>query len=290
MVTLAALIVGALFAGSSTLFVRLNELGPVTSAFYRAFLALPALWLLMRVEATRPEALAAPRLGVRELLLLVVAGLFFAGDLFFWHLAIMNTAVASATLLATLAPVYVAVIVYFLFGERATPTYMAGTALAIVGAGLLIGDSFAFRPERLTGDLYGLTTGFFLAGYMVTVGRLRSGARVSTGVVMFWSSLATALVLLPLAWLIEDRMLAMTAFGWFMLVTLAMISHVAGQGLVAYALAHLSTSFATVGLIIEVVAAAVLGWLFLDEPLSALQWSGAVVVVAGIVVARRGSP
>ena len=287
----AALIIGALFAGSSTLFVRLNELGPISSAFHRAFLALPALWLLMRWEKVRPvrENVQVTKLGRREYAMLALAGLFFAGDLFFWHLSIMNTAVANATLLATLSPVYVTAILYLLFGERTTPLFLAGTVMALIGAAMLMGDSFAFRPGRILGDVYGVITGLFLAGYMVTVGRLRLRAGVPTGTLMFWSSLVTALALLPLAAWMEDQLLAVTAFGWVMLVTLALVSHVAGQGLVAYAMAHLSTAFAAVGLFFEVVAAAVLGWLFLDEALALLQWLGAAVVIAGVAVARRGS-
>ncbi len=288
---LGVLVLGALFAGSSTLFVRLNELGPIASAFYRAFLALPALYLWMRIEGRRGAGRAVP--ARREYLLMGLAGLFFAGDLFFWHLAIMNTAVANATLLATLSPVYVTAILFLVFRERVRPLFLGGTALAVAGAGLLMGDSFAFRPDRLAGDAYGLVTGLFLAGYMVSVGRLRlgggAGARIGTGTLMFWSTVVTAAVLFCLAWAAEDRLLAFTPFGWAMLVTLALVSHVAGQGLVALAMAHLPTAFASVGLIMEVVAAAVLGWVFLDEPLSALQWLGAAVVVCGVAVARRGS-
>ena len=285
---LTALIVGALFAGASTLFVRLNELGPVASAFYRAFLALPVLFIWMQRE-TPTEAADSRPLSRRDYALMALAGAFFAGDLFFWHLSIMNTAVANATLLATLSPVYVTAFLFFAFGEKVRPLFLGGTAFAVLGAALLMGDSFAFRPDRLMGDVYGVVTGLFLAGYMVTVGRLRRAARVGTGTLMFWSSLVTAGVLLPLAFVIEDGMMAATTFGWAMLVALALVSHVAGQGLVALAMAHLPTAFASVGLIAEVVAAAVLGWLFLGETLAPLQWAGAAVVVFGIVLARRGS-
>lgn len=286
---LTALIVGALFAGASTLFVRLNELGPIASAFYRAFLALPVLWLVMAREGRRAAA-AQPLLpAARARELMILAGLFFAGDLFFWHLAIMNTAVANATLLATLSPVYVTVILYILFGERASPLFLLGTALAIIGAALLMGDSFAFHPERLMGDVYGVITGLFLAGYMVTVGRLRLHFRVGIGQLMFWSTLATAAALLPLALILEGRLVAATWFGWAMLAALALVSHVGGQGLVAFAMAHLSTAFAAVGLIVEVLAAAALGWLFLGEGLAPLQVLGAAVVILGVVAAKRGS-
>lgn len=284
-----ALVLGALFAGASTLFVRLSDLGPIASAFYRPFLALPALWLLMRIEppvAVRARS-ADSGMGRRAYAGLFLAGLFFAGDLFFWHLAIMNTAVANATLLATLSPIYVVVALFLLFGERVTPAFVLGTAMAIAGAAMVMGDSFAFRPERLLGDAYGLVTGLFLAGYLITVGRLRARVGIPTATLMFWTSLATALALLPLAWWIDGDLVAKSAFGWGVLLALALVSHVGGQGLVAYAMAHLPTAFTAVALILEVVAAAGLGWLFLNEPLAPLQGLGAVVVLAGIVVARR---
>lgn len=285
---LAALVVGALFAGASTLFVRLNDLGPVASAFYRACLALPLLWPAMRWETAARSGRPGRVFSGREYGLMILAGLFFAGDLFFWHLAIMNTAVANATLLATLSPVYVTCVLFVLFRERVRPLFLGGTALTVAGAALLMGDSFAFRPDRLAGDAYGLVTGLFLAGYMITVGRLRQVARVGTGTLMFWSTLATAATLLPLALVLEGRMMPAGAFGWGMLLALAWVSHVSGQGLVALAMAHLPTTFASVGLIIEVVAAAVLGWMFLNEPLAPLQWLGAAVVILGVVVARNG--
>src|SRR4051794_1539673 len=82
-----ALIGGAMAMGISPVFVRFAEVGPFTSAFWRVGLALPALWLWSMLE--RPvepvQADRSARISV------VAAGLLFAGDLSFWHLAIMNT-------------------------------------------------------------------------------------------------------------------------------------------------------------------------------------------------------
>ena len=90
--------------GISPVFVRFAEVGPFTSAFWRVALALPALFLWSRLET--PTAKEAPP-GVDARLSVLLAGLLFAGDLTFWHLAIMHTSVANATFLATLAPVWV---------------------------------------------------------------------------------------------------------------------------------------------------------------------------------------
>ena len=99
-----ALVGGAMAMGISPVFVRFAEVGPFTSAFWRVGLALPALWLWSALER---RADADPRRTPRRASRSSLAGLFFAGDLTFWHLAIMNTSVANATFLATLAPVWV---------------------------------------------------------------------------------------------------------------------------------------------------------------------------------------
>ncbi len=73
------------------------------------------------------------------------------------------------------------------------------------------------------------------------------------------------------------------------LLGLAWISHAAGQGLIAYALAHLRAGFTSVGLLLQPVMATLFAWVLLGEPLAALQIAGGAVVLAGIYLARRGS-
>ena len=51
----AALVAGALAMGISPIFVRWADVGPFTSAFWRVFLALPALYVWMRLASTEPR-------------------------------------------------------------------------------------------------------------------------------------------------------------------------------------------------------------------------------------------
>ena len=60
--------------------------------------------------------------------------------------------------------------------------------------------------------------------------------------------------------------------------------------MIAYALAKLPAAFTSVGLLLQPVMAALFAWLLLAEPLSALQVVGGVIVLTGILLARRGSP
>ena len=47
-----ALVLGAVAMGASVLFVRWADVGPYASAFWRVFLALPFLWVWMRLAPT----------------------------------------------------------------------------------------------------------------------------------------------------------------------------------------------------------------------------------------------
>lgn len=283
---LVALLLGAVLVGASPIFVRLSELGPMATAFYRPFLAIPVLMIWMAADQRYgPETLKPAGRG--DYFRLLLAGAFFSGDLAFWHLSIMNTSVANATLFANFAPIFVTLGAWLLFGHKVTRRYLIGMALALAGAAALAGESFAVAPENLLGDLFGLVTAMFLASYILAISRLR--ASFSTATTMAWSSIGTAAILLPVALLSGEDMVAVTLYGWAILAGLALLSHAAGQGAIAYALAHLPPGFSSVGLLLEPVAAALLAWIILSEAVSPWQAAGGAVILWGIMLARMGS-
>lgn len=280
----AALVLGAVAMGASPVFVRFAEVGPFTSAFYRVALALPLLWLLTRFElgySRRRAPAAAPVPFDRATLL---AGVFFAGDLIFWHLAIVNTTVANATFLATMAPVWVLLGSGLFIGEKVGRAMVVGLMLCILGAGALIGTSFALAPERLNGDIYGVVTSVFFGAYFLAVRVARR--RAPAAQVLLRSSLVTAGLLLVAALVMESRFLPQTLGGVTALVTLAVVSHAGGQGLLAYALGHLSAAFSSLVIFVEALAAALLGWLVFSETLAPMQLAGGAAILAGIWIAR----
>lgn len=283
---LPLLLLGAFAIGFAPIFVRLSELGPTATAFHRLLLALPALWLWNALPAR--EGGRAQRPSSRsDYAGLVLAGVFFAGDLACWHWSITFTSVANATLLANFAPVFVALAGFLLFGERFSRTFLLGMAAALAGACVLMGRSVTLSPTNLLGDALGLVTAAFYAGYIVSVGRLR--ARLSTATIMAWSGLVTCVALFPVALLSGEDLVPLTLHGWAMLFGLALISHAGGQSLIAYALAHLPAAFSSVSLLLQPAVAAVLAWIILGEALGPFQGLGALMILVGITLARRGS-
>ena len=280
---LVALFAGAIGIAFAPIFVRLSEVGPVATALWRLALALPllALWMALQ-ERGRKQGATRPAWPMA-----LLAGVFFAADLAVWHWSIRLTSVANATFLANLAPVAVTLGAWVLLGERARPVFFAGMLLSLAGAALLMGANLGGPGSVLLGDGLGMLTAVFYAGYQLCVKRLRDTQ--STARIMFASGAACATVLLPLALLMGEAILPASPAGWGVLLGLALVCQLAGQGLITWAVAHLAASFSSVSLLLQPVAAAGFAWLLFGEALAALQWFGAAAVLAGIWLARRGT-
>lgn len=277
----AALLTGAACIGTSALWVKVSEAGPVSTAFWRVFLALPLLWVWALAERDRPPraVLAADRR------LMIWAGLFFAGDLAVWHWSIVLTSVANATLLANVAPIFVTLAAWLLFRKMPSGRFLVGLATALAGMAVLIGGDFRLGGRQVLGDALGVVTAMFYAGYQLLVTRLR--VSVSTARIMAWSGVITAVALLPLALASGERFFPLTGGGWGKLIGLALVSQVVGQSLIAYAMAHLPATFSSVGLLFQPVMAALFAWILLGETLGWIEIAGAVAVLIGICIVHQ---
>lgn len=296
-VALAALFAGAVAIGASPLFVKVSEAGPVSTAFWRVFLALPFLWAWMLAVAPRTSFPSFTSRGgaegdgvvhpdaPRERRLMAVAGLYFAGDLAVWHWSIVLTTVATATLLANLAPIFVTLAVWLMLGQRPALRFLSGLTMALAGIALLVGSDVHISGAVLLGDGLGVLTAMFYAGYQLTVTRLRT--TTGTARIMLWSGMVTAAILLPVAIVSGEQFLPSTGAGWIKLFGLALVAQVAGQSLIAYAMAHLPSRLSSVGLLLQPVMAALFAWVLLGETLGVLQFAGAALVLIGIRIAHQ---
>jgi drug/metabolite transporter (DMT)-like permease len=280
---LIALFAGATCIALSPIWVRVSDVGPTASAFWRVALAVPLLWMLFAFNSKDRKTL-----DKRHYLPLLLAGVAFAGDLVFWHWSIQYTSVANSTLLANLASIFVTLAAWVLWKQRPSGLFLAGLAAALIGVALLVRASLGSTPGALLGDGLGIVTAMFYAWYLLSVKGLRDGG-TGTLQLMAVTTTVTAFILLPVAIASGEVFLPAGANGWLVLLGLAWISHAAGQGLIAYALAHLPAGFSSVGLLFQPVMAALFAWVLLGEPLVALQVAGGAVVLAGIYMARKAS-
>ncbi len=285
----AALIAGSVAIGFAPVFVRLSEVGPSATGFWRVTLALPLLWAWSAWERSGGSQRSG-RANASDRPMLLLAGAAFAGDLAVWHWSLRFTSVANATLLANLASVWVVLFGWWFLRHRVSGRFLLAMIVALAGMALLtlgkprLGHG-ADSGHRALGDALGVATAVFYAAYMLAVKQVRE--RLPTGTVMAWSGVVTAVFLLPAMWAMHEPFWPATARGWCVVAALAGISQVLGQSAIAFALARLPAAFVSVVLLVQPVASAAAAWLVLGERLGWAQWIGGAFVLAGILGARQ---
>ena len=290
---LIALFVGACGIGLAPVFPKLafdaeqqlpgGGVGMIATAFWRTALAAPLFWCL---HARNRRRLSSATVQSNSHLLWL-PGIVFAADLAAWHKAFEFTTLANATLLANLASIVVAVVGYLWLRERLGWTFVLGAAVALTGTSVLLGVDLGRGRDPVIGDALGLLTACFYASYLLLVKVLRRD--FSAAQIMAYSSSVSAVGLLVIAYVSGEQLVPRTWEAWSAVVALALVSHVGGQGLIAYAMGHLPASFATLSLLVQPVVTATVSWILFAQALSPLQIGGGVLVLGGLVVARRGT-
>jgi drug/metabolite transporter (DMT)-like permease len=254
---------------------------PLVMGFYRMLFAALAMgaWLVL---ARRPI-----RLGGRGPLLALAAGVCFGADIGLWKTSVTLTTIATATLLVNLTPVHVGLYTAVVRRQRLDPTFVAGGALALAGAAVLLGEPGGGERDLL-GALLAIAASVFFAAYIVVVAEARREVDVVSG--FFLVTVASGAVLGGAALVHGDGFAGFPATSWAAMLGAAGISQLGGVLGVVWALRYLPATLASVGLLGQPVIAALLAWWLLAEPMSAVQMLGALGVLVGIGVASRAAP
>jgi drug/metabolite transporter (DMT)-like permease len=132
--------------------------------------------------------------------------------------------------------------------------------------------------------LFGVLTAVAYAGFLLTLRAGSADVRRSAGA-LFHATLASALVVLPVGWLLGELELRTSWESFWWLLTLALTSQVLGWLLIAAALPRAPAALSSVVLTLQPLAAVLLAIVLIDEDPSPVQLAGVAVVVCGIVLA-----
>ncbi|PZO91645.1 MAG: EamA family transporter [Sphingomonas sanxanigenens] len=280
-----ALLLGNIALAFGPLFVRMatdqGGIGPLASAFWRLALAAPALLLLTRVTR-QPIGRMTPWLWAT----LALGGLFFAGDLASWHLGILKTKLANATLFGNSTSLIFPI--YGFITARAWPTRSQGMALALAAGGaiLLLGRSYELSAQNMVGDLLCLLAGLLYTFYLIAIDRARA-------TLMPWPvlTLSTLFGIVPLLVFAAAFGESIVPTDWTAPVLLALCSQIVGQGLLVFAMGHVRPLIVGLALLSQPIVAATIGFVAYGETVTTPDLIGAAAIgLAIILVRRRGKP
>jgi len=266
----------------SAMFVKWAEAPGVVTSFYRmllaAFMMFPFFW---RYTFINPGI----RLSPRWIFLPVLSGLFNSLDHAVWSTALSYTNVANATLLNNISPLWVALFAFFIWKERLNRRFWVGLALTLSGAVIVFGNDVLSNPHLGIGDVLGVTSSFFYAGYYLATQR----GRGHYGVLPYWwmVTLCSSVFLLSYIFLFNIPLAGYSTATYLTFLFAALVSQMIGGFSLTYALGHLPASVVAPTMILQPVLSALLAIPLAGEPLLPAQWLGGAAVLAGIYWVNR---
>ena len=233
-------------------------------------------------------------LGPRDRWLVVAAGAFLAAHFASWILSLEYTSVASSTVLVTTNPIWLALLSFWLFGERISGGVVAAIGLAILGSALIfLADAGAQNPNSngatgrsvALGNLLAILGSLTMCGYLL----LGRGLRARVGLVSYIGVVyaVAAVVLMLVAMALGTQLTGYSASAWVMLLALAIGPQLIGHGALNYALAHLPATVIAIGILGEPIGSTLLAWLLLGESIGPMKMVGMAVLLVGIFLATR---
>ena len=265
------------FLASTGIFVRVSVLPPINTGLWRMIFSVPFLLFFARRELHA--------LRRQDLALLLLAGVFFAGDLALFNLAFAGTSVANANLLANLTPFTIIPVSHFLFRERLPRHFLTGVAVALGGLVLLVAGKAEPGRAGYLGDLLAFSASFFYAGYLLVSYRMRD--RYSSRLILLVSSFGAVAALAVAAALTEGLQAPRSIRALWPILGLTLCLQLIGHNLLSHCEGKLSVNLSsTVGLLQSVVAA-LYSFFFFDETLTAMEVAGMAVVIAGVYLVKR---
>lgn len=265
------------FCASSGVFVRYSALGPVNTAFYRMLFALPVLFLLARKDLKG--------INHRDVLRLLLAGVFFSGDIILFNLSITKTAIANTNLFTNLTIFTVVPVSALVFKEKMPKHLMTGAGITLAGVVLLVLGKAEPSSSSYVGDLLACGASVFYGLYLLVSYRLRE--RFSGHVITFFC-IISCLAIMPLYFVPMEGVQIPRGFAeLWPLLGLAVCLQVFGHNLMAYCQGKVSVNLSSIICLTQPAVAALYSLAFFGERLTLMEIAGICIVVIGVYIVKH---
>jgi drug/metabolite transporter (DMT)-like permease len=276
-------LLGVLAISFSAIFVRLADVSPITATFFRTAYAVPVLALVWAIQSQRRRARGLAARSTRERVLAFASGLILAADLILWHESIALVGAGLGTVIANVQVVFVAIAAWALYGER--PSSRTWAVIAAVLCGIVLTSGFAqsnaYGSNPVLGAVIGLIGGIVYGAFLLVFRAANASLAPPAGPLL--DSTVGAVAGALLCAFFDPHFVWIP--GWpaqLWLVLLALTSQVAGWLLIATALPRLPSVETSIMLLGQPIFTVIWGLMIFDERMSPIQWTGSVLVLAGV--------
>lgn len=225
------------------------------------------------------------RIGWREILISIPGGIAFGLNIILFFSAVKYTSPTTATVIETLQPALLMLVVGKLFGEKVRLSSIIGGFIAFVGAvGIVLGAPSSAH-DSLFGDFLAVLALLSYSAYFVVSKKTRQ----KLGTLEYQVSIQlVAAALVGLIVVISGSSVKGTPHDWFLLGILTIIPG-GGHYLVNWSHSHTSLSSVSLLTLLTPVVTILFAYPMLGEKVTVAQALGLALVIGGLtVVVQRG--
>ncbi len=255
-----------------------SNLEPLDLAVWRFILAAPLMWILVGLR-NRVQGVSRGK-GISPLGAIVI-GTLFAVAVLCGFFALQRLPGSTYVVLFFTYPAMI-VVLSTLLGEAISPRAWLALALALIGVGLTVPDFVVPNAVDPVGAILALANAAIVAAYYLLARRVLAGvediSRASAH--MMGATLLILLLSLPARGLQMPQNPA-TLIGLFCIATLGTVLPVFATNI---AIQRIGPARASLVSTIEPVLAMIVAMILLGEVIVPLQWLGAALIVASVVI------
>ena len=136
-------LLGAFLISFSPVIVSISDLEPTVSAFYRVFIG--SIFLLLIIYINRKRYIDSFSINPY----LILAGIFFALDLWFWHRSILYIGPGMSTLIANFQIFIIPLMSFFIFSLIPNKSQMIAIIVGVAGLYITLGYGGSISDENI---------------------------------------------------------------------------------------------------------------------------------------------
>lgn len=270
-------VLAAIAASFSGIFVRLINAGAVAIGFYRLTFAVP--FFAAAVLLKHREELRA--LKIKQIMGAMLGGLFLAGHYFSLFTAFNHTTIASAYVICNLSPIIILIITALIFREKTTAKAVIGMVIALVGAGIITGGDYSFAGKAIFGDVMAFFGALFYALYFLVGRKMRK--EINAPVYVFIVFTTCWMVFLIGMFITGTPFTGYSVKDFVWLFVFAMVCSIGAHAVFNWCLAHVSPLYISTIETGEAIFAAALAALIFGEIPTVWQWIGGAITICGLL-------
>ena len=278
------LALGVISVSFAATFIRLAEAPPLVIATYRLVIASA---VLIPVNLVRAGGLPK-RLSRGDMLLILLSSIFVALHFALWITSLSYTSIASSVVIVTSHPIFVAIISYFLWGERLNKIAILGIVTALGGVVLINYGGFVLSSKAIVGDLLALLAAISMGVYLIIGRQLRNRISILPYLTTIYAGAAIILLLATISYGYSLFGYSGTTYTMFLL--LALVPQLIGHSSLNLAVRLMPATLVSVGILGEPIIAIALGFLILGEGITITEIIGSLLTLSGIFVVMIYKP